>query len=219
LIFIFNGPPGSGKDAAASFFKQKGFIHLSFKEDLFGDTIKYFNVDRDWFMIGYEDRSTKERSEFLLDGLSRRDAMIYVSEQVMKPLHGNDYYGIKAASKIQDGLNYCFSDGGFIEELLPVINKASSERIVLIQLTRYGCDFSSDSRRYFNGNLVDQIIIEKETPISNIHVLPHRFPIRMYRVHNNGTIKQFEDVLQMIYEKERNEKEDAESSDISRKPV
>lgn len=34
MIVLFNGPPGAGKDAAADFFKEKGFKHLSFKYQL-----------------------------------------------------------------------------------------------------------------------------------------------------------------------------------------
>jgi hypothetical protein len=196
-----------------------GFTHLSFKEELFKETIKYFGVNSQWFMDGYNNRETKERSEPLLEGMSRRDAMIFVSEEVIKPLYGKDYFGRKSADKINEDKNYCFSDGGFAEELLPIINTASAEQIILVQLTRDGCDFSSDSRRYFDGNLVEQIIIEKETLISNIHVLPQSFPIRMYRIHNNGTIAQFESALQTIYEKEVNGKEDGEASNFSGKPL
>lgn len=219
MIVIFNGPPGSGKDFAAGFFQERGFIHLSFKDELFKETIAFFDVNTDWFMSGYNDRSTKERGEGMLEGMSRREAMIFVSEEVIKPLKGKDYFGVVTANKIEEGRDYCFSDGGFIEELLPVINKTSANQVVLVQLTRDGCDFSSDSRRYFDGHLVEQIIIERETPISSVHVLPHRFPIRMYRIHNNGTIPQFEAVLQAIYDKERNGKTDEASSDFSGKPL
>lgn len=209
MIFIFNGPPGSGKDAAASFFQSKGFKHLSFKEELFNETIRYFDVDRDWFMTGYNDRRIKERRESILDGMSRREAMIFVSEEVIKPMYGLDYFGVKSANKIDVTRDYCFSDGGFLEEILPIINKIGEDEIVLVQLTRDGCDFSSDSRRYFDGNLVEQIIIKKETPVLNTHIIPHRFPIRVYRIHNNGTLEQFENALQVVYEKEKNARKDA----------
>jgi hypothetical protein len=219
LIFIFNGPPGSGKDAASLYFQSLGFIHLSFKEELFKETIEYFDVKESWFMEGYNDRTKKEVKELLLGDMSRREAMIFVSERVIKPNYGKDYFGVKTASKILPNHDYCFSDGGFVEELFPIINKTSADQITLIQLTRDGCDFSSDSRRYFDGDLVEQIILEKETPISKIHILPQRFPIRMYRIHNNGTIEQFEKALHSVYEKEKNEKEGAKPSDFSGKPL
>ena len=64
MIVIFNGPPASGKDEAASLFKQEfGFGNLSFKYQLFKETIEHFKVDKEWFMEGYNDRSQKEKKE------------------------------------------------------------------------------------------------------------------------------------------------------------
>ena len=205
MIVIFNGPPGSGKDEAASYYKKLGYKHLSFKYVLFKETISFFGVDEEWFMNGYNDRSIKERPEDLLEGMSRREAMIYVSEEITKPALGQDIFGISVANEIKDGVDYVISDGGFVEELVPLINRVGTENILLVQLTREGCDYSSDSRRYFNGNLVNQYIISQETKIIKEHILPEEFPIRTYRVHNNGTIEDFHRVIHDIYEKEFNE--------------
>lgn len=204
MIIIFNGPPGSGKDEAASYFKRRGFKHLSFKYVLFKETVSFFGVDEEWFMNGYNDRSIKERPEDLLDGMSRREAMIYVSEEVTKPAFGQDIFGVHVASEVEDGVNYAISDGGFVEELVPLINRVGAENMLLVQLTREGCDYSSDSRRYFNGKLFNQYVIRHETLINKEHVLPKEFPIRTYRVHNNGTLDEFHNVLHDIYEKECN---------------
>jgi hypothetical protein len=76
----------------------------------------------------------------------------------------------------------------------------------LVQLTRNGCDYSSDSRRYFNGRLEKEYVIRETTEIDSEHVLSHKFPIRTYRVHNNGSLEEFHDVLQDIYDKERDAK-------------
>ena len=81
MIILFNGPPGSGKDHAADYYKQYGFKHLSFKYQLFKETIKYFNVDKTWFMERYDDRSLKEVPTWKLGNMSCREAMIYVSEE------------------------------------------------------------------------------------------------------------------------------------------
>jgi hypothetical protein len=206
MIVIFNGPPSSGKDEACLYFKKLGYIHLSFKEELFKETFKFFSVSKDWFMKGYNDRSVKETPvpQLKVNGttLSRRDAMIYVSEQHIKPKFGKEYFGAKLASQIQLDNRYCVSDGGFEEELTPVINKIGADKVILVQLTRDGCDFSSDSRKYFNGNLVREFVLRKETNISNFHMLSKKFDIRTYRVHNNGTIEEFRSVLQLIHEKE-----------------
>lgn len=210
-VIIFNGPPGSGKDAACEFFKRYGFEHLSFKEELFKETFKFFNVSKEWFMEGYNDRSVKEKNvpELEVNGnmLSRRDAMIYVSEEYIKPKYGDDYFGLQASKRIQPDRNYCFSDGGFASELFPIINKIGLSDICIVQLTRDGCDFSSDSRRYIDGEILQEYVIDKKTEISKIHILDQKFPIRTYRIHNNGNIEEFKTILHKIYEKESNEQQ------------
>ena len=217
MIVIFNGPPGTGKDEACLYFKKLGYKHLSFKEELFKETFKFFGVQKDWFMEGYNDRSIKERQvpQLKIDGqpLSRRDAMIYVSEKHIKPKYGKEYFGLKLAEQIQSGYHYCVSDGGFEEELTPVINKIGADKVILVQLTRDGCDFSSDSRKYFNGNLVQEFVLRKETSISNFHILSKKFDIRTYRVHNNGTIQEFHSVLYSIHEKESDVQNNKTKSD------
>jgi hypothetical protein len=203
LIIIFNGPPGSGKDEAASYFKLRGFKHISFKYVLFKETTEYFGVSHDWFMQDYNDRKIKERPENALRGFSRREALIHVSEEVIKPVEGLDFFGRCVANEIEEGRDYAISDGGFIEELTPIINKIGTGNIVLVQLTRDGCDYSTDSRRYFDGNLIKEYVLNHQTPIKKQHVLPHKFAISTYRIHNNGAIEDFHGVLQEIYQSEK----------------
>lgn len=209
MIILFNGPPGSGKDAAADYFGSRGFKHLSFKYQLYKETVKYFDVDFNWFMEGYKDREIKEIPSALLGHMSRREAMIYVSEKVIKPRKGLDYFGNQVASEIQDDVDYAISDGGFVDELVPVINKVGSDNFTLVQLTRNGCDYSSDSRRYFDGNVVHEYVNRHRTPVNSKYVLPHKFNVKTYRIHNNGTIEDFYKVLDEIYLKESNVRAEA----------
>lgn len=205
MIIIFNGPPGTGKDEVCLFLKRNlNFKHIEFKDALFEETCSHFNVSKDWFMTGYSDRSIKERKEGVLGNRSRRDALIHVSEDIIKPNFGKDYFGVKVAEKIKMGVNYCFSDGGFKEEILPIINIVGTKKICLVQLTREGCDFSTDSRRYLNGNLVEEFVLENKTIINKSHILPDKFSIRTYRIHNNGSVKQLHETIETIYEKECN---------------
>jgi len=209
MIVLFNGPPRSGKDAAADYFKAKGWKHLSFKYQLYKETCKYFGCDYEWFMERYDDRSVKELPHMDLGHMSCREAMIYVSEQVIKPKKGLDFFGKQVANEIEDDKDYCISDGGFIDELVPVINRIGSDNFVLVQLTREGCDYSTDSRRYFDGNIVHQYVNSHETRIEKKYVLPRKFNVRTYRIHNNGSIGAFHESLKDIYEKEYNEQAQA----------
>ena len=200
MIVIFNGPPGSGKDEAASLFKEVfGFGNLSFKYQLFKETINHFEVDKAWFMEGYDDREVKEKKEFALNEMSRREAMIHVSEDIVKPKNGKDYFGRMVAEEIEDGKNYAIADGGFIEELEPIIEKLGEENIVLVQITREGHDFSTDSRRYFDGKLFKEYTIGHETPIEKSFVLDEKFDIKTYRIHNNGSLRNFHNTLMDIH--------------------
>lgn len=201
MIVIFNGPPGSGKDEAASYFKQNfGYKSLSFKYALFKETIKHFNVDHDWFMLGYEDRDVKEKPEDLLNGMSRREAMIHVSEDNIKPKYGKSYFGIQVSQEIEADENYAISDGGFIEELEPIIEKVGHNSIVFVQLTREGCSYSSDSRRYYDGVFDEtrEFVLGKRTEIEQEYVLDKQFPIMTYRIHNNASLEQFHSALSVL---------------------
>jgi hypothetical protein len=205
MIVLFNGPPGSGKDAAADFFKELGFKHLSFKYQLFKETIKYYDVDQKWFMDRYKNRDEKEVPSAYLNHMSCREAMIHVSEDIIKPQKGLDFFGSLVANEIDLNRDYCISDGGFVDEVAPVINKVGSENFVLVQLTREGHNYSTDSRRYLDGNLYKEFVISHTTPVEKKYVLPHKFDVKMYRIHNNGTLGAFYEVLKTIYEKEVHE--------------
>lgn len=202
MIILFNGPPGTGKDLAADFYKKLGFKHLSFKYQLYKETINYFGVDEHWFMDGYNNREIKEIPSTLLGNMSRREAMIYVSEKVIKPKQGLDYFGKLVANEIDLEKDYVISDGGFIDELVPVLERVGSKNFILVQLTREGHDYSTDSRRYFQGTRLmhEYVLGGILTPIDNQYVLDKLFDVKMYRIHNNSTIEDFENTLQKIYE-------------------
>ena len=201
MIVIFNGPPGSGKDEAASLYKEMfGFKALSFKHQLFKETIEHFGVKKDWFMEGYNDREQKEVKEFALKNYSRREAMIHVSEDIIKPLKGLDYFGSQVAEEIEDGINYAVADGGFVEELKPLIERVGAENVIIVQITRDGHDYSTDSRRYFNGNLIKEYTIQHETPIDSAYVLEEEMNVKTYRIHNNGSVRNFHSILTDIHD-------------------
>ena len=202
MIVLFNGPPRSGKDAGADYFKKNyGWKHLSFKYQLYKETCKYFGCDYEWFMERYDDRSVKEVPHVDLGHMSCREAMIYVSEQIVKPKRGLDYFGQLVANEIDLTKDYAISDGGFVDELIPVVEKVGSKNFVLVQLTRDGEDYSSDSRRYFQGSRIEHeyVLGNKYTEIDNKYVLPQVFDVNMYRIHNNGSLQDFNNTLEKIY--------------------
>jgi hypothetical protein len=85
--------------------------------------------------------------------------------------------------------------------LIPVVEKVGSKNFVLVQLTRDGEDYSSDSRRYFQGSRIEHeyVLGNKYTEIDNKYVLPQVFDVNMYRIHNNGSLQDFNNTLEKIY--------------------
>ena len=81
---------------------------------------------------------------------SSREALIHVSESVVKPVKGKDYYGKKLVEKIEDSSErfYFVSDGGMKEELSSVADKGY--RVIIAQLMRSGATFEGDSRSLLN---------------------------------------------------------------------
>lgn len=214
MKIIFNGPPRSGKDEACNFLNFcYGFKHLTFKEQLFLDTCEYFNVSLDWFMSGYDDRTIKETKTECLNNLSRREALIHVSETIIKPAYGKDYYGRCVVDKLDGVSSYCFSDGGFLDEIYPIINSFGTKTLSIVQIFRDGCSFSSDSRCYLSGILQEEFILGSKT--DNTEYIP-QLPIRMYRIHNNSSVSDFHKTIRTIIRKEANVNQE---NDISREPV
>ena len=92
--------------------------------------------------------------------ISPREALVYVSEIVIKPRLGDNYFGLAAADSMRDDEHgTVFSDGGFQSELSPVVDVVGEESVYIVQFTRGDKkDFLGDSRNwlqaYGNINLI-----------------------------------------------------------------
>ena len=149
-VVILNGPPRSGKDtltdAMISGFAWQGVPchHLRFKTKLY-DLVQcvYSITDSTMEVMKYN----KEVPNTLLDDITFREALIKVSEEAIKPNYGQDYFGIAASKALQPGINI-FSDGGFKDELNPLIQAVGKDNIIIVRLHRKGTSFMGDSRTY-----------------------------------------------------------------------
>ena len=83
-------------------------------------------------------------------------------------------------------------------KLEPLIEKVGAENIIIVQLTREGCDYSTDSRKYFNGNLIKEITINHTTAIDTAYVLEEETNVKTYRIHNNGSVRNFHYNIEQI---------------------
>lgn len=171
-VIILNGPPNSGKDVIAEELSAlTGMKHSRFKTALYEYTASLFKLDVALVKELATNRDTKEvpHSCFTLPysqvvGLYRylektaprltsycqispREALVYASELQAKPKHGKDYFGKLAAMALFAEGNV-FSDGGFPEELTPIVETAGAENVFIIRLYREGTSFAGDSRNY-----------------------------------------------------------------------
>lgn len=149
-VIILNGPAGCGKDTLAKELVELGFANriASFKIPLF-NIVKASLGAKSYaeFLEGYNDRTRKEKPEDFLNGLSRREFMIAVSEQFIKPVLGNSYFGEYLARALSDNNKVAVvSDGGFRSEVEPIA--AAGHDTHIVRLHRAGYNFVGDSRSY-----------------------------------------------------------------------
>lgn len=152
-VIILNGPAGCGKDTLAMALVEMGFAKrtTSFKNPMFNIALAALGPDAyHEFLDGYDDRARKEKPECFLNGLSRRQFMIAISEQFIKPVLGNDYFGKYLAENLPDGDEvFVVSDGGFASEVVPIV--AAGHDVRIVRLHRDGYTFEGDSRGHLYG--------------------------------------------------------------------
>lgn len=176
-VIILNGPPQSGKDDAAKHLAAQfpDTHHREFKAQLFKLTMLIWGVTQEtWDYLYTRDR--KEIKTHLLGGMSPREALIHTSEVVIKPNYGKRYFGVFAAKSLNDGVTV-FSDGGFQEEVTPLIEEVGAGSIMIVRLYRPGFTFEGDSRTY----------------------LPDGYLPNMIDLHNDGTFEEFLFNIRKVY--------------------
>lgn len=158
-VVIFNAPPGAGKDEVVKWLKvnHDGVVHVEFKNKLISLTKEIYCISDDQWERMYT-REEKETPQDALDGKTPREALIHVSEIVIKPNFGFDYFGKAAAKSIHEGKVNAFSDGGFLQELEPVVDRIGAENVYVVRVHRPGYNFNIDSRNYLKNEDLSTLI-------------------------------------------------------------
>lgn len=97
--------------------------------------------------------------------LSPREVLIYVSECLMKPRFGGDYFGQVRAQKVVASKEEIIYDDScaFVAELQPLIEEVGQENILLVRIHRAGYTFAGDSRNYIpDGVITNTVDVENE---------------------------------------------------------
>ncbi len=168
MIVVLNGPPSSGKDTIAEYLTEHhGYAEARFKTKLVQIALMISQISGFDWCTRYDDRELKETPWDRLGGLSQREYLIKISEDWVKPLHGESYFGDVLAQRIKynyEGMDVILSDSGFVEEIKPVLALGISTLIV--RLYREGCSFDGDSRDYLPVTLgVPTVVIHNNDTI------------------------------------------------------
>lgn len=149
-IIILNAPPGAGKDTIANALYAKfDLVPVSFKRPMFQIAAAMLGEEtHQLFLAAYDDRDQKEKPQDFLGGKTCREFMIWISEEVIKPVFGDKHFGKLMSEHLhQYGANeYVCSDGGFPSEVESLIE--SGHEVMLVRLWRGGYNFDNDSRNY-----------------------------------------------------------------------
>jgi len=162
-IILLNGPKLSGKDTLADLIvKKNDYTKMQFKDRLYDIGAKIAGIRLRHYIELCTDRVTKEVACEGLGYKSPRQHLIHVSEEVIKPLFGEDYFGEYLAEEIDCGYNYGWSgvvvsDSGFETELSSIISGmldkcGTTYEIHVVRLYKNGCTFEGDSRDYLSDN-------------------------------------------------------------------
>lgn len=161
-ILIMNGPAGSGKDEAVRVLvEQRGAFPFSFKRKLIEITCSIYDIPVDVWMKSYT-REWKEAPNPQLRGLTPRQALIKVSEEVIKPVYGKTFFGEVEAANILKHQSLmpsvletsACSDGGFAEEVEPLVDAFGQENVYIIKIHRPGHSFEGDSRSWIESDRI-----------------------------------------------------------------
>lgn len=150
-IIILNAPPGAGKDTIGSLVKDESPVPLrllSFKQPMFEIALAMLGPGKyREFLTAYNDREQKEKPHDFLNGMSCRQFMIWISEEVIKPRFGNGYFGKRFAEEAErSDIPVICTDGGFHDEVIELIR--GGHEVKVCRLHREGFTFQGDSRDY-----------------------------------------------------------------------
>lgn len=155
-IIILNAPPHAGKDTIGNMLIDTTnfyhIVHMSFKAPMFKIAKAMLGESGyDKFMAAYNDRNQKEKPQAFLNGKSPREFMIWISEDVIKPQFGKQYFGERFSQDAKQLGRFhpiICTDGGFPDEVIKLVE--DGHKVKLCRLHRTGFTFQGDSRDYIS---------------------------------------------------------------------
>lgn len=156
-VLLINGPPRSGKDIVGRMVADMtGAKVYKFAEALKVATHAMYRALSDEPVIAgiahwqYEDTKDEPHKDFF--GLAPRQAYIAASEAMLKPLHGQAFFGRLLARRIEleQPKFAVVTDSGFTIEALPLRKMFGVDNVRILKMHRKECTFDGDSREYLD---------------------------------------------------------------------
>lgn len=148
-IVFLNGPPHCGKDTAAEMLSKSFPATLrklaaplkASAAAMLGETVEWLEANKD-------------KPDPRLNGETVRSFIINISENLIKPLYGDDFFGrcmVGELDKLVGTTQFVFiTDSGFLGESAPVVKAFGITNCLKVEIHRPGKDFSKDSRSYWH---------------------------------------------------------------------
>lgn len=158
-IIMFSGPAGSGKTTCCEYLEQNyGAKHTTFKDGMYPFAYTYaagwgYSGDYEDFLLKCKHPELKDKP--LNIAWTPRSLMCHVSEKVVKPTFGKDFFGKMTANALASSTHSLHVlDVGFIEEYNAVYERLKDEaNFFVIDVHRQGYLFKDD--RQYIGELLD----------------------------------------------------------------
>lgn len=165
-VLFLNGPPGCGKDEVVRIADKLPFYFMHRK---FAAPLKVAACD----LLGC---TLQELEEMKRSDPRVRTVLIALSEKVIKPLYGHEFFGRRLAMAMPSSGNVIVSDSGFTVELKEfkeaLRRREIKTKLRLWRIERPECTFANDSREWvFLDSVQDEVI------------------------HNTGTLEHFERIV------------------------
>lgn len=148
-VVLMNGPPRCGKDLGASHLvRRMGFVEYKFSAPLKRAIPAFFNQTYEYL------EAHKDEPLECLQGRTFRQWQISMSEDWIKPVYGDKFFGKVLGQQVQTKGEplVVVSDSGFLSEYEGLLEYIDPTAILLLQIERDGRTFEGDSRGYLPLN-------------------------------------------------------------------
>ena len=151
-IYLFNGPPSSGKDTLAKLILEHEFGEMPTRIEKFAEPLKLGGAAA--LGIPLEELEAKWKETIIPGlGVTWRQYQISMSEDWYKPKFGQDIFGRLLVERIRRHPveYYLVSDSGFTYEAQPLIDAFGMDLVSVYHIHRDGCTFDGDSRNWIDS--------------------------------------------------------------------